>query len=361
MPMPAIRYSGHGLLSVPSGAGCGVSGARGAGLEEGTAMSSYEAHNDMSGRVTTGFTAASTAADVIDGIDLHGKRAIVTGGSSGIGVETARALAGAGAEVTLAVRSTDAGQHVAETIAASTGTPVSVERLDLSDLASVSDFVSAWSGPLHVLVNNAGVMAPPQLQLNQAGWEIQFATDHLGHFALAHGLHAAMAAAGNARIVSLSSNGHLMSPVQFEDINFTHHPYDEWVAYGQSKSANALFAVCGTAHWAGDGITVNAVHPGAVAETNLSRHMDPEVLRQLRTGGTYTYKTTAQGAATSVLVATSPLLEGIGGRYFENCNEAEPVDGDQAELAARRSGVAAYARDPGLAERLWDLSLKAIV
>ncbi len=315
----------------------------------------------MSERITTGFTANSTAADVIDGIDVRGKRAIVTGASSGIGVETARALASAGVEVTLAVRNTEAGQQVADSIAANIGQAVSVGWLDLSDLASVSEFVRAWRGPLHILVNNAGVLAPPELQLNRAGWEIQFATNYLGHFALAHGLHDAMAAAGNARIVSLSSNGHLFSPVLFEDINFAHHPYDPYVAYGQSKSATALLALCGTAHWSGDGITVNAVHPGAVAETNLSRHMDPEVLRQLRSGGTYTFKSVGQGAATSVLVATSPLLEGVGGRYFEDCNEAEPVDGDQAELAARRSGVAAYARDPDSAERLWDLSIKAIV
>jgi NAD(P)-dependent dehydrogenase (short-subunit alcohol dehydrogenase family) len=315
----------------------------------------------MSTRITTGFDPTSTAAEVVDGIDLEGRRAIVTGGSSGIGIESARALASAGAEVTLAVRNPEAGRRVADTIAADTGSAVTVRRLDLSDLDSVSDFVAAWSGPLHVLINNAGVMAPPGLELNAAGWEIQFATNHLGHFALAYGLNDALATAGNARIVSLSSNGHLMSPVRFDDINFASHPYDEWIAYGQSKTADALFALCGTAHWSSDGITVNAVHPGAVAETSLSRHMDPEVLRQLRTGGTYSYKTPAQGAATSVLVATSPLLEGVGGRYFEDCNEAEPVDGDPAELAARRTGVAAYARDPELAERLWDVSVAAIV
>ena len=314
----------------------------------------------MGERITTGFDATSTAAQVVEGVDLHGKRAVVTGGSSGIGVETARALAGAGADVTLAVRNPEAGQKVADTIAADTGSSVTVGRLDLTDLESISDFVAAWSGPLHVLINNAGVMAPPDLQLTPAGWEIQFATNHLGHFALAYGLHDALAAGGNSRIVSLTSNGHLMSPVLFDDINFAHHPYDEWVAYGQSKTADALFAICGSAHWSSDGITVNAVHPGAVAETALSRYMDAEVLRQLRAGGTYSYKTPAQGAATSVLVATSPLLEGIGGRYFEDCSEAEPVDGDQAELRARRSGVAAYARDPELAERLWDVSVTAV-
>jgi NAD(P)-dependent dehydrogenase (short-subunit alcohol dehydrogenase family) len=160
--------------------------------------------------------------------------------------------------------------------------------------------------------------------------------------------------------VSLSSNGHLLSPVVFDDINFTSRSYDPYAAYGQSKSANALFALGVTSQWVDDGIVSNAVHPGAIADTNLSRHMDPEVLRQLRSGGTYAFKSVEQGAATSVLVATSPALEGVGGRYFEDCNQALPVDGTPTELAAMRGGVAPYARDAGLAERLWDLSMTAV-
>jgi NAD(P)-dependent dehydrogenase (short-subunit alcohol dehydrogenase family) len=307
--------------------------------------------------ITTPFGFESTAAEVVAGIDLSGKRTIVTGASSGIGVETARALAGAGAEVTLAVRDTDAGERTAADITATTGsTALHVSRLDLADQASVAAFTTDWSGPLHRLVNNAGVMALPDLELTPEGWEMQFATNHLGHFALALGLHDALAAAGDARIVSLSSRGHLRSPVIFDDLNFTSRPYEPFLAYGQSKTANVLFAVEATRRWGGDGITANAVHPGAI-DTNLSRHMDPQVLADLRTSGAYRYKTPEQGAATSVLVATSPQLEGIGGRYFEDCNEATVLETPDADAKA---GVAAYALDPDNAERLWDVSLQML-
>ena len=308
-------------------------------------------------RITTHFGAQSTAAEVIAGIDLTGRRAIVTGGASGIGVETARALAAANAEVTLAVRNLEAGERVADEIAASTGNrQVLVAPLDLADPASIGALVARWSGPLHLLMNNAGVMRLPELQLTPDGWEMQFATNHLGHFALAVGLHDALAAAGNARIVSLSSRGHLRSPVIFEDINFTSRPYDPGLAYGQSKTANVLFAVEATRHWAADGITANAVHPGAVAATNLSRYMSPEALAETRSPGMYTFKTIEQGAATSVLVATSPQLDGIGGRYFEDCNEAVVVDPDPESPG----GVAPYALDPDTAARLWQVSFDAM-
>jgi NAD(P)-dependent dehydrogenase (short-subunit alcohol dehydrogenase family) len=304
--------------------------------------------------ITTPFGFDSTAAEVVAGIDLSGKRAIVTGGSSGIGIETARALAGAGADVTLAVRDTDAGERTAADITATTGNAaVHVGRLDLADQASVAAFVAGWNQPLHLLVNNAGVMALPELQLTPEGWEMQFATNHLGHFGLARGLHDALAADGDARIVSLSSRGHLRSPVVFDDLSFRSRPYDPWLAYGQSKTANVLFAVEATRRWGGDGITANAVHPGAIP-TNLSRHMDPEVLADLRASGAYTFKTIEQGAATSVLVATSSQLEGIGGRYFEDCNEAALVDPNTTEDPAH--GVAPYALDSENAERLWDIS-----
>jgi NAD(P)-dependent dehydrogenase (short-subunit alcohol dehydrogenase family) len=307
-------------------------------------------------RITTPFGATSTAAEVIAGIDLRGKRAIVTGGSSGIGVETARELARAGAAVTLAVRNTEAGVRVAADIITSTGNKeVDVSELDLSSRESVGAFVHDWDEVLDILVNNAGIMALPELELTTGGWELQFATNHIGHFALTLGLHGALAAAGAARIVSLSSRGHLRSPVVFEDINFSSRPYDPWLAYGQSKTANILFAVEATRRWAADGITANAVHPGAIAETNLSRHMDAKALAALRSSGQFTFKSIEQGAATSVLLATSPQLEGIGGRYFEDGNEAEPVD-PTTELPA--AGVAAYALDPQSAERLWELSLE---
>jgi NAD(P)-dependent dehydrogenase (short-subunit alcohol dehydrogenase family) len=310
------------------------------------------------GRITTPFGATSTAAEVIAGIDLRGKRAIVTGGSSGIGVETARELARAGAAVTLAVRDTEAGIRTAADIITSTGNKeVDVSQLDLSSRESVAAFVHDWDEVLDILVNNAGIMALPELELTAGGWELQFATNHIGHFALTLGLHGALAAAGAARIVSLSSRGHLRSPVVFEDINFSSRAYDPWLAYGQSKTANILFAVEATRRWAADGITANAVHPGAIAATNLSRHMDAKALAALRSSGQFTFKSIEQGAATSVLLATSPQLEGIGGRYFEDGNEAEPVDPD-VEMPG--SGVAAYALDPENARRLWELSLEVV-
>ena len=310
-------------------------------------------------RITTQFGAQSTAAEVIAGIDLTGRRAIVTGAASGIGVETARALAGANAEVTLAVRNLEAGKRIAAEITASTGNKrVLVAPLDLADRASIAALVAGWSGPLHLLVNNAGVSALPDLQRTSDGWEMQFATNHLGHFALALGLHEALASAGYARIVSLSSVGHRRSPVVFDDINFTSRPYDPLIAYGQSKTANVLFAVEATRRWAGEGITVNAVHPGTITATNLMRYIPPDVLADLHTSLTNTYKaaveykTIEQGAATSILVATSPQLEGIGGRYFENCNEAVVVEPG----APGAFGVAAYALDPEAAARLWLVS-----
>jgi NAD(P)-dependent dehydrogenase (short-subunit alcohol dehydrogenase family) len=279
----------------------------------------------------------------------------VTGGSSGIGIETARTLTAAGAEVTLAVRDAEAGAKTATDITATTGSKaVHAAELDLADPDSIAALVAGWSGPLDLLINNAGVMALPDLRLTPDGWELQFATNHLGHFALALSLHDSLAAAAGARIVSLSSVAHLLSPVIFDDVNFASRPYDAMLAYGQSKTANVLFAVEATRRWSDEGITANAVHPGAIATTNLSRHLDPDYLQQLQASGRYRFKTPEQGAATTVLTATSPQLEGIGGRYFEDCNEAPVVEPDSSQNT--RSGVASYAVDPGNAERLWELS-----
>jgi NAD(P)-dependent dehydrogenase (short-subunit alcohol dehydrogenase family) len=304
-------------------------------------------------RITTPFGATSTAAEVAAGVDLTGRRAIVTGGASGIGVETARTLAAAGAEVTLAVRDTEAGDRTAAGIIESTGNKqVLVAPLDLADRASVAAFTAGWDGPLHLLINNAGVMASP-LTRTADGWELQFATNHLGHFALATGLHGALAAAGGARVVSVSSSAHLRSPIVFDDIMFDRREYEPWSAYGQSKTANVLFAVEATRRWAGDGIFVNALHPGGI-RTNLQRYVTDEELERMRkaAGGDAapTWKTTEQGAATSILVATSPLLDGIGGRFFEDCGEALP------NVPGTRTGVAAYALDPEAATRLWTVS-----
>ena len=299
------------------------------------------------GRMTTKFGFASTSDDVIKGVSLSGKRAIVTGGTSGIGTETARVLARAGAEVTIAVRNETIGQEVAREIRESAGnSKVTAAQLDLADLKSVRAFAEWWQGPLHILVNNAGIMALPELQRTPEGWEMQFATNFLGHFALATELHGALAAANGARIVSVSSTANLMSPVVFEDLHFRFRSYDPFSAYAQSKTANVLFAVEATRRWAKDKIYVNALNPGAIA-TNLQKH----------TGGLKTAperrKTVAQGAATSVLLAASPELEGIGGRYFEDCNEAEVVSARPPGFGA---GVAPYALDPAAARRLWELS-----
>ena len=306
--------------------------------------------------ITTPFSFESTAAEVVNGIDLTGRRVIVTGGASGIGIETARALAGAGAEVTLAVRNLAAGERTAEDIIATTGNKqVLVAPLDLADQASVASFTAAWDGPLHILINNAGIMASPLMRTPE-GWEMQFATNHLGHFALATGLHRALAEAGGARVVSVSSSGHLRSPVVFEDIHVAEREYEPWAAYGQSKTANVLFAVEATRRWAADGVTANALMPGAI-RTSLQRYVTDAELDRLRAqlGATeVTWKTPEQGAATSVFVATSPLLEGIGARYFEDCNEAGP------NQPGTRRGVAAYALDPDAAARLWQVSVETL-
>lgn len=198
-----------------------------------------------------------------------------------------------------------------------------------------------------MLVNNAGVMACPE-EYTEQGWERQFATNHLGHFALATGLHDALAADGAACIVVVSSTGHQQSPVVFDDVNFAFRPYDPWLAYGQSKTAGVLFALEATRRWGGDGITANALTPGAIY-TNLQRH----------TGGrgsgrvpAHFIKTVEQGAAPSVLLATSPLLEGVGGRYFVDCDETEVIERRSGTL----QGVARYAVDPDNARRLWTLA-----
>jgi NAD(P)-dependent dehydrogenase (short-subunit alcohol dehydrogenase family) len=310
--------------------------------------------------IVTPFTAESTADQVIEGIDLTGRRAVVTGGASGIGVETARALAAAGADVTLAVRDRAAGERTADDIIATTGNKqVWVAVLELTDPASVAAFTASWDGPLHLLVDNAGVMAAPLTRTPQ-GWELQFATNHLGHFALTTGLHRALALGARSgvgsRVVSVSSAGHLRSPVDFDDLHFERREYDPWIAYGQSKTANILFAVELTRRWQADGITANSLHPGGI-RTNLQRHIteaDLDAIRRAVGAAAFSWKSTAQGAATSVLLATSPLLEGVGGRYFEDCNEAGP------NRPGERTGVAAYALDPEAAERLWKVSEESL-
>jgi NAD(P)-dependent dehydrogenase (short-subunit alcohol dehydrogenase family) len=311
--------------------------------------------------IKTPFGFDTTAMEAIEGIDLTGRRAIVTGGASGIGVETVRALAKAGAEVTIAVRDTDLGAQTAADIIDTTGNDaVVVSHLDLADRDSVDAFTSAWDGPLDILINNAGVMALQDLEFDADGHELQFATNHLGHFQLALGLLDALEEAGDARIVSVSSSGHLRSPVIFDDIDFAFRPYEPWLAYAQSKTANVLFAVEATRRWGAKGITANALMPGGI-HTNLQRHVggaDYIERAVAEANGGLRLKTVEQGAATSVFCATSPDLAGVGGRYFEDCNEAEVLDRRDGYV---RRGVARYALDPDNAQRLWDISLDMLL
>jgi len=276
----------------------------------------------MTTPVISPFGATSTALEVVAGVDLHGRRALVTGAAGGIGVETARALAAAGAETIVAARDVTAAERVAADVRATTGNPaVSVAHLDLLDRGSIDGLVAAVPGPLHLLVNNAGVMAVPQRRLSPEGHELQFATNHLGHFRLTLGLLPALRAANGARVVSVSSRAHQDSPIVVDDIDFARRPYDPALAYAQSKTANVLFAVEAARRWSDDGILTNALHPGAIADSNLSRHYAPGVLDAIRDSGRYVRKTLQQGAATSAFVATSPLLDGVAGRYFADCRE----------------------------------------
>jgi NAD(P)-dependent dehydrogenase (short-subunit alcohol dehydrogenase family) len=302
--------------------------------------------------ITTPFSAASTADDVLDGVDLTGVRAVVTGASSGIGAETARALAAAGAEVTLAVR----------TAAAIAGSRVA--HLDLADQAGVRRFVTAWDGPLHLLVANAGVVTGG-LARTAEGWELQFATNHLGHFALATGLHDALARGaedrGEARIVSVSSTAHMRAGVDFADLHFEHRDYDPQIAYARSKTANSLFAVAATDRWHADGVYANAVNPGGVA-TGLQRNFtarQKESLAAAEAAGVFTYKTVEQGAATTLVAAVAPQFARTGGHYLDDCQEAYTVP-DHADLADHPHGVKEWALDPALADRLWTVSAELV-
>ncbi|MFF3976373.1 SDR family NAD(P)-dependent oxidoreductase [Streptomyces sp. NPDC001828] len=311
--------------------------------------------------ISTPFTASSTADEVLQGVGLVGLRAIVTGASSGLGIETARALAGAGAEVTLAVRNTTAGDTVADAIEKSTeGIRPPVVRLDLADRNSVTRFVDAWRGPLHLLINNAGVVTGG-LERTREGWELQFATNHLGHFALACGLHDALALGAadreGARIVSVSSTAHMRSGIDFDDLHFERRGYDPQIAYAQSKTANSLFAVEATRLWASDGIVANAVNPGGIA-TGLQRNFttaQKESLAAAEAAGVFTYKTVEQGAATSIVAAVAPEFAHSGGHYLDDAQEAYTVP-DDADLAQHPHGVKEWALDPAIAKRLWTAS-----
>lgn len=310
--------------------------------------------------ITSLFNAQSTAASVIAGHDLSGKTALVTGASSGLGVETARALLLAHAEVILAVRDPAKGQRVAQQLRGTTGnTQVHLLGIDLGSFASIrqaaEQFCARWS-KLHVLVNNAGVMATPQGSTSD-GFELQFGTNHLGHYLLMRLLLPAMLASAPARVVVLSSSAHRRSDVHFDDLNYQHRPYNKWEAYGQSKTANALFAVGLTQHFGNRGITANAVNPGGT-HTGLQQQLSPEDLLALgwidqEGHDTSNFKTPEQGAATSVWAAVGQELDGVGGRYLEDCQEALLLD---SSAPFPGHGCRPYALDPDHAERLWSVS-----
>ena len=298
-----------------------------------------------------------TALEVGAGHDLSGKHAIVTGGASGIGVETVRALASAGADVTIAARSVAAADEVAASMQADVKGTITSAQLDLADLASVRAFATAWLADhdrLDLLIENAGVMALPDLQLSADGWELQLATNVLGHQLLAVLLAPALVAAAPSRIVCLSSVAHRRCGFDAADPHFANRPYEPWAAYGQSKSGNALLAVELTTRLGRLGVTANSVHPGGIM-TNLQRHMDPDMPRKMGwvdEDGTINprFKTVEQGAATTVWAAVGTELDGLGGHYLEDCQIAEP-----SEDATAMTGVRAWALDASAAAALWHL------
>jgi NAD(P)-dependent dehydrogenase (short-subunit alcohol dehydrogenase family) len=297
----------------------------------------------------------TTTKEVLEGIDLSGKTALVTGASGGLGAETARALASAGAFVTLAVRNVPKGEEVAQSIRDSTGAQVDVVELHLDALASVRDCAQGWlasHGALNLLINNAGVMACPLARIGE-GWESQFATNHLGHFLLTMLLLPALKDGAPARIVNLSSGAHRFSGVDFDDIHFNNREYNKFAAYGQSKTANVLFAVELGKRLAGTGVTINAVHPGVIM-TDLGRHLTPEDLAAFP-GATSVedmkFKTVEAGAATSVWAATAAELEGRSGLYLEDCHVAAQATEDGVQV-----GYSSWAMDPDAAAKLFTLS-----
>jgi NAD(P)-dependent dehydrogenase (short-subunit alcohol dehydrogenase family) len=299
----------------------------------------------------------STAEEVSQGIDLSGRRALVTGASGGLGAETARVLALRGAAVTLTTRDAAKGEAVAAEIRASTGNDaVDVMSLELMDPASVRAFAKDYLArhpELQILVNNAGVMACP-LARSREGYESQFATNHLGHFLLTGLLVPALRAGAPARVVNVSSRGHRFSPVVFEDLHYERRPYDKWEAYGQAKTANVLFSVALDRRLAPLGVRAHALHPGAIM-TELGRHLSPEDIQELMSrvpgGKGMEWKTVPCGAATSVWAATAPELEGRGGLYLEDCRVSALRSSPEAE-----TGYEPWALDPEAAEKLWSVS-----
>ncbi|CAN5154948.1 SDR family NAD(P)-dependent oxidoreductase [soil metagenome] len=314
-------------------------------------MSSTPQHS-----IGSGFDARSTAAEVIAGVDLTGTNAVVTGGYSGLGLEVVRALVGAGASVVVPARRPEQAREV---LAGAGLAQVQVDRMDLGDLASVREFAEHYldSGrDLGILINNAAIMAAP-LSLIGPGWESQFATNHLGHYVLTNLLWPALVAANGARVIELSSTGHKMGGIRWDDLAFA-SGYDKWQAYGQAKTANSLFAIELDRLGQAQNVRAFAVHPGGIM-TPLQRHLSRE---EMVASGWMTedgvvnerFKSVEQGAATTVWAATSPALDGMGGVYCEDADIAEPTVAGASD--ARVRGVDAHAIDQEDAKRLWALS-----
>ena len=301
--------------------------------------------------IGSGFGGQSTAAEVVDGIDLSGKLAVITGGYSGVGIETTRALVGAGASVVVPARRPDHAREELEGI-----DNVEVDELQLDDLDSVHAFAQRFldSGrTIDFLINNAGVMASPLFRVGP-GWEGQFATNHLGHYTLTNLLWPTLNQ--GARVVELTSAAHRITGIHWDDMQFERDPYDKWQAYGQSKTANSLFALQLDKLGQDDGIRAFAVHPGGIM-TPLQRHLSREEMQASgwidENGNVLVkFKTPEQGAATSVWAATSPQLDGMGGVYCADCDIADVVE----SIQPGGGGVMAHAVDPDQAARLWEVS-----
>jgi NAD(P)-dependent dehydrogenase (short-subunit alcohol dehydrogenase family) len=310
------------------------------------------------------FGATSTTDEVLQGINLTGKRVLVTGVSAGLGVETARALAAHGAQVVGAARDLSKAQAATEQVRAQAakGGSLDLVQLDLASLESVrrcADGLLAAKKPFDLIIANAGVMACPKGKTAD-GFETQFGTNHLGHFVLVNRIASLLK--DGSRLVNLSSAGHRYADVNLEDPNFEHTPYEEFIAYGRSKTANVLFAVEFDRRHKARGVRATAVHPGAI-RTELSRHLTPQVLEKLiaeinasqpKGAAPFSYKSIPQGAATSVWAAGVADAEAIGGRYCEDCHVAEVVS--TPGLSGLRGGVRAYALDPQHAQALWQKS-----
>ncbi|MEO1408066.1 MAG: oxidoreductase [Pseudomonadota bacterium] len=312
--------------------------------------------------IGSGFHAKSTATEVLDGIDLSGKNAVVTGGYSGIGIETVKALAAAGAKVTVPARRVEAAEEALGDVSGD----IEIASMDLADIPSVRKFAEDYSStarPLHILINNAGIMACPETRIGP-GWEAQFGTNHLGHMALTLGLAQALQKADGARVVCLSSTAHIRSDVIWDDPHYKSREYEKWEAYGSAKSANALFALGVDQKAQQFGVRSFSVHPGGIF-TPLQRHLPDEEMVALgwkNPDGTIPemvqmmFKTPEQGASTATWAATSPKLEGKGGVYCEDCDVAKLATEDSQRWEHAREWIC----DDEKAERLWEMSEKML-